>query len=108
MSSGIYAWLQQAIIERIGDEQGRALIEEARQHGDKKYQWMQARIVELGHPDIKEGCQQRIRDDARARYIAGKQRTLAGLKKQLEAGTSPKRADWLRQRIKKLERELKV
>jgi hypothetical protein len=105
--SGIFVWLQEQIIERLGNERAQTLIGESVQHGTKRYQWLQDQMTELGHPDIKEEVDRRIKEDARARFVRDKKRVLKGLLIELETCQNPRRTVWLRKRIQRIEDYLK-
>lgn len=106
-SSGINIWLQQAMTERLGDEQAQQIISEAKKHGDKRYIYIIGVLDALGHKDIGMEYRERINADQRARHRTLKMRHLAGYQKQLETCTDPQRAVRLRGRIQKIEEYLK-
>lgn len=105
--SGINAWLQEQMIERLGSEQALTIIEEARTHGDKRYAYMIGVLDTLGHADIGEEYREKINTDQRARFVRDKKRHLEGYQQQLEQCKDPHRSVWLRGRIQKIEDYLK-
>lgn len=105
--SGINVWLQQAIINRLGQEGAQSIITLASAHGDRRYQFMLDQMTSLGHTDIVEEYRERTNADQRQRHRATKERHLAGFQKQLEACKDPGRAVHLRRQIQKIEDYLK-
>jgi hypothetical protein len=59
--SGINVWLQQAIIDRLGNEQGEAIIHQAETRKKRRDGWLLWQMKERGHTDLVEEYQQRER-----------------------------------------------
>lgn len=106
-NAGYNVWLQEQMIERLGNEQAQPIIEKARTHGDKRYSYMIGVLDTLGHKDIGEEYRRKINTDQKVRFIRDKKRYLAGYKQQLEECEDSHRSMWLRGRIQKIEDYLK-
>jgi hypothetical protein len=101
--SGVNVWLQEQMIERLGNERAQSIINEASTHDTKRYAYMIGVLDTLGHPDIGEEYKRKQKADTHERFVRDKKRYLAGFKQELERCTSPQRSAWLRGRIQKIE-----
>lgn len=54
VGSGTDVWLQEQIIELIGNEAAQLLIEKARRYGVQRYKWLCDRLSEHGHEKLAE------------------------------------------------------
>lgn len=104
--SGLYVWLQEQVIETLGNEQAQTLIEESRTHGVNRYKWLIAQMEDRGHDDIVAAYHNRRLADAAQARIRDKQRQLANCQRQLEIETSSDRRIYLRGQIQKLTKYL--
>lgn len=97
--SGIQVWLQEQIITSLGEEAAQRLIDEARPHGPRRYQWMIERMAERGHPELGKQYDER-RKPSRLR---DKERALKGWQAQLATETNEARCAYIRRQIQKCE-----
>ena len=101
--SGNNVWLQEQIIERLGNDKAQEIIAEASTHGDKRYGYMIGVLDTIGHKDIGEEYKRKQNADQRQRFIRDKKRHLAQYKQVLSECSNPDRCVWLRSRIQKIE-----
>lgn len=104
--SGLFVWLQQQVIETLGNEQAQALIEESRTHGVNRYKWLIAQLQEQGYTELVEQYNKHRLADAAQTRIRDKRRYLANCQRQLEIETSSERRIYLQGEIQKATRYL--
>jgi hypothetical protein len=101
--SGNNVWLQEQMIERLGNGKAQEIITEASTHGDRRYSYMIGVLDSLGHDDIGKEYRRKQNAEQRQRFLRDKKRHLSGYKQQLEECTDAHRTVWLRDRIQKIE-----
>jgi hypothetical protein len=101
--SGINVWLQEQMIERLGNDKAQTIITEATKHGDRRYSYMIGVLDTLGHEDIGKEYRRKQNADQRQRFVRDKKRHLAEYTQMLAECTNPQQSIWLRGRIQKIE-----
>ena len=101
--NGLDVWLQEQVYQRIGAEQGYKLIEAARAHGTRRYQWLCEQMAARGHGDLAEEYHALQRTAAAKLRLRDKERQLAGWQAQLVSETNEARRAWISKQIKKCE-----
>ncbi len=104
--SGLNVWLQEQIIERLGDDAAQCLIQDAAQHKEKRYAWMLDRMAERGHVDLAEEYhKRRLALEAERRY-RDKERQLRQWQQRLAETEDQQYATYIRKQILKCEKYL--
>jgi hypothetical protein len=104
VGSGTDVWLQQEVLSRIGQDQGQALLEQARVHKAHRYQWLLEQMTTLGHGDLTEQYQQRKREDEALRRYRDKEHRLRQLEELIK--TNPPNRSFLEKEQAKCQRYL--
>ena len=104
--SGLNVWLQEQIIERLGNDIAQDLIAEAAPHKEKRYQWMLDRMKERGHPDLAEEYHQRRKALEADRRYRDKERQLHQWQQRLSETNDPQYTSYIRKQIMKCEKYL--
>jgi hypothetical protein len=104
VGSGIVIWLQQEVLTRIGQDQGEALLEQARMHKTRRYQWLLEQMKTLGHADLTEHYRQHRKEDEALRRYRSKEQRLHQLQKLIE--TNPPNKSFLEKEKARCERYL--
>lgn len=102
--SGLYVWLQEQIINVLGNEQAQMLIDESRTHKTKRYTWLLEQMQVRGCDDLIAEYHKRRLADAAQRRLREKQWRVANYRQQLEQGHGDAHNTYLRKQIEKLER----
>lgn len=100
--SGTDVWLQQEVLKLIGEEEGKPLLELARQQGNNRYKWLIFAMSQRGHADLAEEYKRRKRADAVELNKRQHRAFLAGCEEQLkDPALPPQRRTWLEKRAAK-------
>jgi hypothetical protein len=104
--SGLNVWLQEQIIERLGDDAAQCLIQDAVPHKEKRYVWLLDRMAERGHDDLAEEYhKRRLAIEAQRRYH-DKERQLRQWQQRLAETEDTRYAIYIRKQIAKSEKYL--
>lgn len=105
-NSGLNVWLQEQIIERLGNDQAQRLIQEAAPHKEKRYAWMLDRMAERGHTDLAEEYHKRRKALEAERRYRDKERELKQWHERLIEAEDQKYREHIIKQIAKCEKYL--
>jgi len=104
--SGQGVWLNQQVLQLLGEPEGQQLIDQSAAHKEKRYDWLCSQLAERGYPEITEMYHQKRKEAAAASRLRDHQRTVEQIKKQFEEETdmTPSRRKFLQGRLEKAQK----
>jgi hypothetical protein len=107
VGSGINVWLNGQVIALLGEQEGRALIEQAAPHDEKRYKWTLEQLATRGY-DLRAEYHEREKEVAAQRALRLREQQLAGWKQRLEEAVEPQRRVHIQKEIIKCERYIEA
>jgi hypothetical protein len=107
VGSGINVWLNEQVLTLLGEQEGRALIEQAAPHDEKRYKWTLEQLAARGH-DLRDEYHQREREVAAQRALRLREQQLAAWKQRLEEAVEPQRRVHIQKEIIKCEKYIEA